>query len=251
MLVHTDFGHDPDDCIALAYLIEHGCIPNVISITPGWDQQISALTGFLNCYDIFPTICCSKNCESNEKFNTGGHRIFPVSTAARKFMYLTHVKFQHFQDQKALIIGPALNLGGKLKCEELYFQGGYSPNSVNPLSKFEGIEAVQSFNPSGAKSDFNKLLETPDIRYRYYIGKNVCHGFTKENLGKIWIPKNKIVRKFWDNLKPNKKMHDVLAAMLCLNKDLGIWENATPVWRGSKLTTMSMDLPNWSLIGIK
>ena len=132
----------------------------------------------------------------------------------------------------------------------MFFQGGYSPNSIEPLEKFKGMEAVPSFNPNGAKKDFNKLLESDKIVNKYYIGKNVCHGFTKEKLTQIWEPKQPRIKAFWDKLSPTKAMHDVLAAMMLQNKDLGIWEQAKPYWTGGKLTTVPTDEQIFTLIGL-
>ena len=102
----------------------------------------------------------------------------------------------------------------------MVFQGGYSPNSINPLPKFKGIKEVQSFNPSGAKEDFNLLLKSSDIIYKRYVGKNVCHGYTNSDLRTIWEPSAKKVSQFWNMLKDKKAMHDVLAAQCMLNLGL-------------------------------
>jgi hypothetical protein len=151
---------------------------------------------------------------------------------------------------KALIIGPAKNIGDILRCEELYFQGGYSPNSIVPLPKFDGMNNVPSFNPNGAPKYFEALLTTNDIRQRYYIGKNVCHGFTKGDLRKMWEPKNKLVLKFWNELSESKAMHDVLAAMMFINKDMGIWERAKPIKTKNGYTTEPTTEEIYTLIGV-
>jgi len=243
-LVHTDFGHDSDDAIALAYLIEHGYIPHTIGITPGFFQQNLALCGLLQSYDVtIQQYYTSEVGKVSDTFNHGKHKMFD----AKEILY-PHCTNWIFD--KVLIIGPAKNIGHKVKCEELFFQGGYSPNSVASLAKFEGVQAVQSFNPSGAKTDFNKLLESPDIKHKYYIGKNVCHGFTKHHLQKMWKPKNELVKKFWNQLTEYKAMHDVLAAMIFIDKDFGIWEQAKPTWVGNKMTTTTTTEEIYSLIGI-
>lgn len=247
-MILTDFGHDPDDLIALSYIIEKGKIPNVIILSPGFKEQVSILSGFLKSYNLSVTIATCQDKQS-DNYNSGKHRMF-ISEPFSHFS-LTHEKLVGFVEKKALIIGPARNLGGKLKCNKMYFQGGYSPNSLDPLEKFKGMKSVQSFNPSGAKTDFNMLLESNDIEEKHYIGKNVCHGYTKSDLQRHWVPKNKLVRKFFDELEPSKKMHDVLAAQLYLNDDIGIWEQAKPCWDGMKLTTVPTDEKIYSLIGIK
>lgn len=247
-LVHTDFGHDPDDAIALAYLIEHGVTPNCISITPGaWEQEL-ALTGFLESYFqtswLVGNIDLEKSTRNAKHVEIGKHKIF-YTNFKRIFFPI-----ENKEVDKALIIGPAKNVGGTLNCKELYFQGGYSPNSIVPLPKFRGKQSVPSFNPNGARKDFDQLLTTQDIEKRYYIGKNICHGFTKERLSKIWEPKNVVVKKFWNQLKPTKAMHDVLAAIMFINKDIGIWEQAEPTKLDGGWTTVPTDKEIYTLIGV-
>jgi len=249
-LVHTDFGHDPDDAIAIAYLIEHCLIPNIIGITPGHFQQEVAMTGFLNCYDetnYFADIELykSSSVEYNPSFNIGKHYIF---NSGSKYVFFPP---NDMKVDKALIIGPAKNIGDKLECEELYFQGGYSPNSRHKLAKFNNLVDVQSFNPGGAKEDFIKLVNSDKIAKKYFVGKNVCHGFTKADLKKIWEPKNPIVKQFFDQLQDTKAMHDVLAAILFRDKNLGIWEQEKPVMTSKgKCTTVPTTEEIWTLVGL-
>lgn len=252
LLVHTDFGHDPDDAIALAYLFEHNHVPHMIGITPGHIQQNQSLSGFINTYyhDTFayPSYYESNKVMWNDKFTTGKHRVFDDNTL---LVDISEHPYRNIHVDKALIIGPPTNIGSRLKCNTMFFQGGYSPNSVKPLDKFKDKTAIQSFNPCGAKNDFNELVKSAHITNKYFIGKNVCHGFTKAMLAQYWEPKNKVVKKFWDQLKPNKKMHDVLAAMLMINPNRGIWSQEKPVWHGNKLSTEPTNDNIWTLIGLR
>lgn len=257
-LLHTDFGHDPDDAIALAYLIEHNHIPSTINIVPGFWKQEQILSGFMDLYIsyVFNNINYCKpaqtiNQNKEKKYDVGKHKIFINGSKRIFFPYDKKYSMSDsdFVFNKALVIGPPKGLANNLECEELFFQGGYSPNSIDQLDKFKGEQAIQSFNPNGAKEDFNYLIETNKIKRKYFIGKNVCHGFTKSNMS--WSPKNPIVAKFWNELSDNKAMHDVLAAMLFINKDLGIWEQAKPYWLGNKLTTVPTTENIFTLIGVK
>jgi len=247
----TDLGHDPDDAIALAYLIEHNKIPDAIVLSPGFPQQVQIARGILLEYNVtWPTVIVAQDKQLCGGYHPGKHQALMI-TDGEADMSLTHEKFQYFQEQEALIIGPAKNLGNKLRCQKMVFQGGYSPNSICPLDKFEKREAVQSFNPSGSKNNFNQLLESPDIKERFYVGKNVCHGFTKEQLQRQWEPANDKMYQFWTRLKGTKAMHDVLAAQCFLDQEIGIWEQAKPKWIGNKMTTESTTDYTYSLIGIK
>lgn len=249
--IHTDFGHDPDDAIALAYLIEHGKIPDAIGVTPGHLQQLESLEGFLESYKLNTPIFRSREPEWNNNFTTGKHKIFNQNTLP---VATTYNEIDKVQVKEALIIGPPKNLGPVLQCDSLYFQGGYSPNSIKPLDKFKGLQAVPSFNPGGSKNDFNQILDNQNIYAKRFIGKNVCHGFTKADLiDKFnWEPKNKVVKKFWDKLEPTKAMHDVLAAIMLMRSDLGVWNQEKPCWYDSnKLTTVPTEENIYTLIGLR
>jgi hypothetical protein len=123
----------------------------------------------------------------------------------------------------------------------MVFQGGYSPNSTVQLEKFRGQKSAQSFNPSGSKKDFLLLRDSPDIRRKYYVGKNVCHGWTKVQLSEEWTPSPKLIKEFYDNLSDSKAMHDVLAAKMLINPCMGDWELAKPTFvDGLQMTTQSV-----------
>jgi len=247
MLVLTDLGHDPDDAIALSYLIEHNKIPDVIILSPGFPKQVEIATGICDIYDIAPTIITCKDGLDDGKYNPGKHKVF--TGRSHNTFSLTHSKLNAFIESEALIIGPPTNLGNKLKCGTMVFQGGYSPNSIDPLKKFDKIEAVQSFNPCGAKNDFNLLLESREIVNKFYVGKNVCHGYTKSDLTQEWVPESKQMFEFLDKLSDDKAMHDVLAAKCLLDPLKYQWERAKPVWFGNKLSTIPTEELIFTLIG--
>lgn len=246
----TDLGHDPDDAIALSYLIEHNTIPSTIILSPGFPEQVQIAKGILDTYEIDGiTLIIAQDKQNSKNYHPGKHKSLMVKNKPL-VTSLTHEPIS-FTENEVLIIGPAKNLGGKLTANTMFFQGGYSPNSTKPLEKFKGVDAVQSFNPCGSKNNFNMLLESDDIKEKYYIGKNVCHGYTKANLQEQWEPENQTMKRFWDNLKEEKAMHDVLAAQCMLDKSSFVWEQARPVWIRNKMTTVYTEERIWSLIGIK
>lgn len=241
--LHTDIGHDPDDVIALSYLIEHNHVPTSISLLPGYKIQHEIVHRIYKEYGLSsPPIYSSKlstiiPSEKEIKYNPGPHKIF----LDNKDKVVFNTLIPNIECDKALIIGPALNLGGKLVTNLMVFQGGYSPNSVKPLEKFKGQKSAQSFNPSGAKKDFLELRDSPDIQRKYYVGKNVCHGFAKANLTAQWEPEPRLIKEFYDNLSESKAMHDVLAAKMLINPCMGDWELAKPTFvDGLQMTTQSV-----------
>lgn len=149
----------------------------------------------------------------------------------------------------SLVIGPAKNL--KLKCHRMTFQGGYSPNSVKPLDKFKDKRSVMSFNPNSAKKEFISLRDSEDIDVKYYVGKNVCHGFFKKDINtSIRFPS--VIQDYFNSLSPDKKMHDFLAAKLFVDVDLGIWLQEMPVFTtNGEMTTTYTNERIYTLVGIK
>lgn len=248
-ILMTDIGHDPDDAIALSYLIEHNWVPDYIIISPGFPLQVEIAYGICCAYNVNPKFgfFTSKNLTDDANYVSGKHSIFTGKKITSKCLS----DIEYISGDESLIIGPATNIGKRLECTKMVFQGGYSPNSINPLPKFKGIKEVQSFNPSGAKEDFNLLLKSSDIIYKRYVGKNVCHGYTNSDLRTIWEPSAKKVSQFWNMLKDKKAMHDVLAAQCMLNPAGYEWENAKPIWINNKMSTHPTEASIYSLIGIK
>lgn len=248
MILMTDLGHDPDDAIALSYLIEHDRVPDVIVLSPGFPSQVEIAAGICREYGVFPSLFIAQDKQGDGNYNPGKHKMF-LGADVWGVDSLTNDSLVSFVDREALIIGPAKNLGGKLQCDVMVFQGGYSPSSVDPLEKFKGITEVQSFNPCGSKNNFNMLLDSENIIDKRYVGKNVCHGYTKADLAEVWEPENEKMLKFWNLLDDTKAMHDVLAAQCLINVCDFEWEQAKPIWRGNKLSTEPTDELIFSLIG--
>lgn len=241
--LHTDIGHDPDDAVALAYLLEKGYVPDYISITPGYIEQSSIVHRIMGEYGVQERATYFKVSEPTKQYDPGKHKLLLASP-----FYLEPIVSIPSTD--AIVIGPPKSLGEKLKTKKLWFQGGYSPNSIKPLEKFVGRDSVQSFNPSGAREDFKKIVDS-DIQEKRFIGKNVCHGFTKADMIRVWKPKSKIMQMFLDKLDDSKAMHDVLACMIFTGDIEPVWEQAKPQFRGLELTTVPTGEACYSLIGIK
>jgi hypothetical protein len=229
MHLHTDIGHDPDDIIALSYLIGRGLeILQTVSVSPGYIEQVRIVDAIFKIYgSIRPQIFVS---EIPKKEFTGSNKLNEIISLS------TNDSFELIPEvvecDRALVIGPAKNLN--LECREMFFQGGYSPNSVLPLEKFVGQTCIPSFNPNGARKEFIALRDSDKIGIKYYVGKNVCHGFKKGSL-KLRLPKP--IQSYYDHLSQDKKMHDVLAAMLFVNKTKGIWSQEYPEFVGNRMTT--------------
>lgn len=248
--LHTDIGHDPDDVIALCYLIEHGHLPTSISITPGHVEQVHIVHGLYADYQLrMPKLYVSKKDMGEKKYVYGPHKELTLCLTLMRIKTFP-LEESYITCDQALVIGPAVNLGKRLETDIMFFQGGYSPNSINPLEKFLGRTNVMSYNPNGAKKDFELLRDSEFIKEKYYIGKNVCHGYLKKQLD--WEPTPAVPKAFFRNLSGDKAMHDVLAAKCFIDKTKGIYERAEPYFdKGGMMTTRATDKGVWSLIGVK
>lgn len=245
MFLHTDIGHDPDDIIALSYLITIGLVPDVVCVAPGYTEQVLLVDVIYNLFGqkrprIYKASSTNKNYSNKESVKS-------LLLLAKKDN--CEILLKPIECEKALVIGPATNL--QLKTPLMFFQGGYSPNSIQPLEKFKNKYSVPSFNPNGAKKEFLQLRDSEEIDHKFYIGKNVCHGFTKETfllIENIRFPS--AIQDFFDNLPSTKAMHDVLAAKLCVDKNFGIWSQEMPIFDGNSMTTISTTNNIFTLIGL-
>mmetsp|Transcript_14350 Transcript_14350/g.34992 ORF Transcript_14350/g.34992 Transcript_14350/m.34992 type:complete len:348 (+) Transcript_14350:125-1168(+) len=125
-------------------------------------------------------------------------------------------------------------------------QGGFAGDSVVPaehrLAKFEGKEVCPTYNLGGglgeAKLLFSEDTKTLIPRIRL-VSKNVCHGvvydrkfheYLKENINGssslkfIWDAMDAYLRK----RKSGKKLHDPLAAAVCLDSTVCEYAQAVP-----------------------
>jgi len=245
--LHTDIGHDPDDIIALSYLISRGdYVPSAVSISPGFKEQVLIVDSIYREFGLDrPRMFVST---TPTKSYTGSKEVYKIiSRGVDDSAEL--LEDNPVNESTLLVIGPAKNLRAD-KCHRMIFQGGYSPNSVSPLEKFKLQMSAQSFNPCGAKKEFSQLLNNQGIENKYYVGKNVCHGYTKRMCNITGLPK--ILQSYYDGLSPDKAMHDVLAAKMMINKEIGIWEQARPLFtEGVMMTTEPTEELIWTLTGLR
>lgn len=242
----TDIGHDPDDIIALSYLISRGdYVPSVVFINPGFSEQALIVDSIYRQFGLDrPTIYRSAI----------PTKVYQKSKALDEIISLGEddsielCPYAPIECATALVIGPPKGLN--IKCNKMVFQGGYSPNSVVPLEKFSGQMSAPSFNPNGARRDFLYLRDTDLINKRYYVGKNVCHGFRK-----VQVPSKMVngfppaIKRYYDGLSPDKAMHDLLAAMMMIYPENGVWEQAEPKFVEGGMTTMPTSREIYTLIG--
>lgn len=80
-------------------------------------------------------------------------------------------------------------------------QGGFAGDNLvqSPLEKFKGRLTCPSFNPGGAPKETMLLLESPRVKRRIFVSKNVCHGV-------VWT----------------REMHDLLLSRISNEERIGL-----------------------------
>lgn len=147
-----------------------------------------------------------------------------------------------------VIVGGSLNFVRELVKrgifpEEVVIQGGFAGKNVtgksNPKFGERNFKATFNFN-----KDFEATLEFLEIQKEvrfplYLVSKNVNHLITVklEDIPQI-TPKTKaqelylsILRKYLSEVRSEKSLHDVYAALALFDKSLFRWEEVRPVFR--------------------
>lgn len=247
-LLHTDIGHDPDDIIALSYLISRGdYVPSIVFINPGFTQQALIVDSIYKQFGLNrPTIYASHKPLKQYQGSKALNEILSLGSDSSIELSPCNA----IECATALVIGPPKGLW--IKCNKMVFQGGYSANSINPLEKFIGKKSVPSFNPNGARIDFLLLRDKAEINIRYYVGKNVCHGYKKSDVDpKMSYSFPSAIKRYYDSLSKEKAMHDLLAAKMMIYPENGIWEQAEPYFGTGGMYTKPTDRKIYTLIGLK
>lgn len=118
-------------------------------------------------------------------------------------------------------------------------QGGFAGDSVVPpkhrLPKFEGRETCPTFNFNGDPKGALLALETPQIKEKILVSKNVCHGVVydrkvHEQYYAVWN-KNAGTKHIYDMMyfylqnHDQKALHDPLAACVAINPSICEFRN--------------------------
>ena len=143
---------------------------------------------------------------------------------------------QQYPDITLLTGAPLTNVASFLKgiphikFPKVVTQGGYLGDLVfEKLSKFKGRNAYRTYNLGNDLDAFTVVNNSPNIDSLTYVTKDLCHGFvyTKEihegiKFGQGAIPQ--LLKKclgHYANSGKTKAMHDPLAMLMALYRDLG------------------------------
>lgn len=251
IVVETDLGRDPDDFLAITWLLAVGYNIKAIVITPGHKDQI-AVAKFI-CHRLGLDIPIGASNPDKTKSSSGGSHY----KILEKYKYpkieepdglgreiLNNV---YTDDLELITIGPPTNTSDFLIANDKTFsrmtmQGGFLPYSLNPfpleaeniLEKFVGKNSVPTFNFNGDAISTLTILER-NCKERRIVGKNVCHTVvctkTQINNFKPHNEPSKLFLEFLEihlNKKEGKAMHDPIAIACHHDPSIGKWVKGKP-----------------------
>lgn len=119
----------------------------------------------------------------------------------------------------------------QIKIDRWICQGGFISDSMisndyRKLDKFKGLEWCNTYNFNGAPKYALSLIESSNIKHKYFVSKNICHQieYTKNELEKD--NNNDMIRNimsFYLERKDSKKLHDLVALITILDPNIITW----------------------------
>ena len=245
---------DPDDIFALALLATHPR-SNLVAVTihPGGKDQVGLVKHVLGLLGKDTVPVGTGNPKSDKKRVSGFHTEWlgqiPPQEADGSAVEIIQSALASHPDSH-LVTGAALtNIARAAKEGQPFFkewtcQGGFAGDNIVPpefrLPKFAGKITCPTFNLNGDSRAAKELLcqpETPLIPLVRMVAKNVCHGmfYSPEVDSRIPSGAHPGLDFIKDGMKHyfighpgGKALHDVVAAVMALNPDIGTWISVTP-----------------------
>lgn len=259
LIIETDLGHDPDDLLAICYLVSAGVKIRLITIVPGDPDQIAIAQLLRDRLGLDCPIGASKL--DRDKLSSGSIHHDLLYRYDRPLQakpdgqghVLVEQTLAKYPDCEFLAIGPVTSIGtflGEHKHKtRATMQGGFLPYRLNPhahlamwLPKFIDQEWVPTFNLNGDRKAALKFI-TADLD-RQFVGKHVCH-LVIFNQNKLvnFVPKDVASELFVEALQlylrrhDEKKLHDPTAAVCHLHPEIATWIRGKVVKREGGWTT--------------
>jgi pyrimidine-specific ribonucleoside hydrolase len=259
---------DPDDLWTLALMATHPRIDLLgVTVFPGGRDQIGLVRKVLNLLGK-KSVLIGANVKQDTK-----ERVSPYYSKwlgdikqSDPDMSLLDV-FKITKGHNLLTGGPLSNVEFMRKSspDKIFHhwtcQGGFVGNNIIPekdaLEKFRGMDCVQTFNlngdPKGAANllgvdiDDDTLFDTGYVTNQFdtirMVGKNVCHGFVFDKSILQTLPKGKHdgldlmisgIEQYYKQKTDPKAMHDILAALMFIYPEYGIWVKGAPFRKKGK-----------------
>jgi inosine-uridine nucleoside N-ribohydrolase len=242
---------DLDDILMLLFSLHNSLINLLgVTVTPGSKEQINLIGHLLELCgrpDIQIgsfNINHPKNCVSGMYY-----KLFGEIPAYTKHIHVGWQLIRDINKPGATIVtgAPLKNLGEliinvpDIKIDRWVCQGGYVSDNMIPeeypkLEKFKGLDWCNTYNFNGAPKYALLLIESENIKQKYFVSKNICHQmeYTKDKLVKD--NNNDIIKNILSvylEKKDSKKLHDLVALITAIEPDIITWIDGTFV-RGEK-----------------
>ena len=248
---------DIDDTLMLLFLLHYHELGKInligIEVDSGTLEQNNFVNFILKQVKLDIPVF-SRNLESSRKEEVPDYYYGFFEGLEKKALFLTERSevFDYLKDKKfKVLVGGSLNfvrelVGRGIIPQEVVVQGGFAGRNVtgktNP--KFGDLNFKATFN---FNKDFKATLEFLEIQKEtgfplYLVSKNVNHLITLklEDIPEIQ-PRTEaqrlyleILRKYLSEVRSEKSLHDVYAALALFDKSLFKWEEVKPVFRLGK-----------------
>jgi pyrimidine-specific ribonucleoside hydrolase len=249
---------DPDDVATLCFLCYHPEINlGAVTVTPGTLDQVGLVKGFLRrCHKDIPVGSRKpdhpKDCVSG--FFRKHYKVEPAKPDGLGHDIIS--SFFKAGEGRILLTGAplgnpreALEKHDDFEIARWVGQGGFAGDSVVPeefrLDKFRGLETCPTFNFNGDRKGATLMLESPCVRSRQLVSKNVCHGMAydinmHEQVSKpaFCVPAfcvfQELMEDYLSNHPQGKLFHDPLAAATIVRPDICAYEGVEVYYEGGK-----------------
>jgi hypothetical protein len=231
MIIETDIGNDPDDALALTYLIYNNVEISAILIQPGFIGQCCIVKEiFRNLNKTTPLIFQDSVMDDSKFVLSNFHKAIVKNTNyAYDGVSKDYLK-DNRSDEDIFIIGPPKGLvddildnDGNYSKNKMLMEGGYiSYEDVEEYgitlehksNDFIGHKMYQSYNSCGISKNFDGFINSFTPENVHFITKSLNHTMTYNGQKSQF----KYLQYLFDNIKSGKKMHDLVAAYSYLHK---------------------------------
>lgn len=243
---------DPDDFLTLILLCGHPKVNlKAVTLVPGSPYQIGLVKWLLAKFPKYSgipvgyfDINCRHNSVSAWHYKSFGE-IPPSYDASPGSDIISSI----VQENPSIILltgGPLKNIANVIRnsnserpfaLDTIVIQGGFAGTNIVPfekqLSKFHGMKTCPTFNLGGDIPAARLVLESPLIRNKFLVSKNVCHGVTYNHklhtqIGEIIshsLSSNtlhlQMIHSVMSQYRGEKKLHDPFAACCAINRAIG------------------------------
>jgi pyrimidine-specific ribonucleoside hydrolase len=259
LIIETDIGYDADDYMTLLHFVMRDVQIHALLLSPGHPSQV-ALCRFLFAKVGVPAPLIGVAARahwSRRRINPMHAGFMAQPMGLREFWVngpgheVARAVLKEHPEAELFICGPPLNTGRLFsqypdqRVTRMTIQGGFIGPRVHGLRcirlpETENATALPSYNlnddPAGAR-----VLLSAQAGERRLIGRNACHAIRyteeKHKSRPVWPEHHPAVRLFdaaIDKIlphRPEKKIHDVVAAVAHFHPELFTWVRGRPFSR--------------------